>query len=47
MVETYGGWGENTCETFTEAHLQEMAMGSASNEVVVMQELFDRLSLVL
>ena len=45
-VETYGGWGEKACETFKRT-CKRLAVGSASNEVAVRQELFGRLSLVL
>ena len=44
-VEMYGDWGENV-ETF-ECTCKRLAVGSASSEVMVRQELFGRLSLFL
>ena len=45
-VETYGGWGEKTHQTF-EHTCRRLAVGSVSNEIRVRQELSGRLSLTL
>ena len=45
-VETYGSWGEKAQETFNRTS-RRLAVGSASSEAVVRQDMYGRLSQTL